>query len=448
MKVVQALGWYFPESLGGTEVYVAALADRLAQAGAEVAIAAPRPRPEAGKLERYEHGGHPVLRYPIPLAPTRDAVQGEVAVRGAELFHEWLRAERPDVVHLHTFVTGLGLAEAEAARAARARVVVTTHASSLGFLCQRGTLLRFGHEPCDGLAEPAKCGACALEQRGLSPPLAHVLGALPPFLSRGLGRLPGRAGTALGMSGLISRNLERQRRLFEGIDRFVVLTGWAREAVIANGLAAEKVVLNRLGHALADPRPKPGPEERPTRKPVRLGFLGRFERIKGAEVLVQAVARLPRDLPLSLELRGPLNGPADARAAGNLRALAGGDPRITLAPAVPPAEVAGVLAGWDVLVCPSLCHEGGPTVAIEAHALGTPVVGSRLGGLAEMIEHGVNGLLLPPGDETALAAALAGIARDPAGTVDCWRLCLPRARTMDEVAADTLALYRELGISP
>lgn len=443
MKVVQGLGWYFPDSLGGTEIYVAALADRLARAGCEVVIAAPRP--EIPGLERYEHGGHPVLRYPIPARPTRAEAQGEVAARGAELFHRWLARERPDVVHLHTFVTGLGLAEAEAARAAGARVVVTTHASSLGFLCQRGTLLRFGCEPCDGVAAPAKCAPCALEQRGLSLPLAATLGSLPPAVSRHAGRLPGRLGTALGMSGLIARNLERQRRLFEIIDRFVVLTAWARSAVAANGLPAGKLALNRLGHALENPRPKPGPAERPTSAPVRLGFLGRFEGVKGAEVLVRAVASLPRDLPLSLELRGPLNGPADARAAARLEALAAGDPRIAVARAVPPREVAGVLAGWDVLVCPSLCHEGGPTVAIEAHALGTPVVGSRLGGLAEMIADGENGRLLPPGDEAALAAALAAIARDPAGTVDRWRTRLPPARTMDAVADDTLVLYREIG---
>jgi glycosyltransferase involved in cell wall biosynthesis len=446
LKVVQALGWYFPESLGGTEIYVAALADRLAQAGCAVTIAAPRPGGlEPRGLERYEHGGHPVLRYPIPAHPTRAEARGEVAARGTALFHDWLRAERPDVVHLHTFVTGLGLAEAEAARAAGARVVVTTHASSLGFLCQRGTLLRFGNEPCDGVAAPAKCGACALEQRGLSRPWADALGALPPVVSRNLGRLPGRLGTALGMSGLISRNLERQHRLFAAIDRFVVLTAWARSAVAANGLPAGKLALNRLGHSLGNPRPKPGPAERPTGTPVRLGLLGRFEGVKGAEVLVRTVASLPRELPLALELRGPINGPADARAADRLRELAGGDPRIAVEPAVPPREVAAVLAGWDVLVCPSLCHEGGPTVAIEAHAVGTPVVGSRLGGLAEMIADGENGRLLPPGDANALAGALAAIAHDPAGTVDRWRERLPPARTMDEVADDTLALYHELG---
>jgi glycosyltransferase involved in cell wall biosynthesis len=101
----------------------------------------------------------------------------------------------------------------------------------------------------------------------------------------------------------------------------------------------------------------------------------------------------------------------------------------------------GHLSSIDVLCCPSVCLEGGPTVAIEAHAAGTPVAGTRIGGLAEIVTDGVDGRLVPPGDWRALAAALVEIASDPAGTVDRWRARIPAARTMDEVTADYLKLY-------
>ena len=72
MKIVQAVGWYFPDSLGGTEVYVAGLCRRLRDAGQDVLVAAPDP---AAAVERsYEHDGIPVYRYPIfnePLAYTK-----------------------------------------------------------------------------------------------------------------------------------------------------------------------------------------------------------------------------------------------------------------------------------------------------------------------------------------------------------------------------------------
>jgi len=85
MKIVQALGWYFPESLGGTEVYVAGLCRRLRAAGREVRVAAP----DAGAPgERgYEHDGIPVYRYPAPSRPTRDESQGLQRGPRAQLRH-------------------------------------------------------------------------------------------------------------------------------------------------------------------------------------------------------------------------------------------------------------------------------------------------------------------------------------------------------------------------
>jgi glycosyltransferase involved in cell wall biosynthesis len=95
----------------------------------------------------------------------------------------------------------------------------------------------------------------------------------------------------------------------------------------------------------------------------------------------------------------------------------------------------------DVLCCPSLTLEGGPTVALEAMAVGTPVVATRIGALAEVIQDGVNGRLVAPGDWRALAQAFRDIVNEPA-TLDRWRAALPAVRTMDEVVGDYLELYR------
>lgn len=442
MKVVQALGWYFPESLGGTEVYVAGLCRRLRAAGRDVRVAAP----EAGApAERsYEHDGIPVYRYPVPARPTRDESQGVTPARGTERFHAWLARERPEIVHVHSFVTGLGLDEIRAARAAGARVVVTAHTPGLGWLCQRGSMMRFGEEPCDGVAGPGKCAACELQHRGLPKAAARLLGAIPPGVSRLARSIPGPAGTALAMPDLIIRNQERQRAMLAEADAFVALTGWALGALEANGFQRSRLSLNRLGMSQDKATAKPGPGERPTTSPVTVGYLGRFDALKGVHDLARAIASLPASLPIRVELRGPAAGPADRLVRGRVESLLGGDARVTFAPAVTAAQSLDVLAGYDVLCCPSVCAEGGPTVAIEAHAAGTPVIGTRIGGLAELVTDGVNGRLVPPGDWRALASALAGLARDPAGTVDRWRLALPRARTMDEIAADYEALYAEV----
>jgi glycosyltransferase involved in cell wall biosynthesis len=440
MKIVQAVGWYFPESLGGTEVYVAGLCRRLRDAGQDVLVAAPDPA-AAAEERTYEHEGVPVYRYPIPSAPTRDEVQGTVPVRGAERFHRWLAAQRPDVVHAHTFVTGLGLAELKAAKSMGARVVVTTHSASLGWICQRGTMMRWGERLCDGLCRPAKCAACALQARGVSKPLAGVLAAIPPAIARRARWFPGRLATALSMTDLIARNQAMQREMLAAVDRFVLLTEWALGAAVANGAPRDKLSLNRLGLSQGKVVAKPGPDERPTGRPITIGYLGRFDAIKGVHDLARAAASLPRDAAVRVEFRGPVPSAADRAVLDGLRALASNDPRITFADAVPDADVLRILAGYDMLCCPSVCLEGGPTVAIEAHAVGTPVIGTRIGGLAELVTDGLNGRLVAPGDWRALAGVLAALAGDPVGTIDRWRRRLPPARTMDQIAADYLAVY-------
>jgi glycosyltransferase involved in cell wall biosynthesis len=173
--------------------------------------------------------------------------------------------------------------------------------------------------------------------------------------------------------------------------------------------------------------------------PARLGYVGRPDPIKGIFVLARAVALLPRELDFTLELRGPF-GEEDRR---RLRRLAGDDPRLRFELPVSPAEVPQVLESFDALICPSIALEGGPTVALEAHAVGTPVIGSRIGGLAEIIEDGVYGLLVGPGDARALAKAIERVVERDGEILARFRKHLPEPRTMDQIAEDYLRIYEK-----
>jgi len=439
VKIVQAAGWYYPDSVGGTEVYVAALSRELRRRGHDVVIAAPEPGLAAPRT--YEHDGCRVFRYPIPASPSRDEAQCDVTVRGADSFHRWLADVRADVVHFHTFVTGLGLAEIRAARSAGSRVVVTTHASSLGYVCQRGTLMLNGETLCDGLVDTARCAECVLQQRGAPAMAGAALANLPSSISHAAAALPGKLGTALGMTDLITRNMTRQRAMLEAVDAFVVLTEHAAAIVRANGAPASKVAVNRLGvrdEIVNAPR-TPGSSN----DCVRVGYVGRFEDVKGVVDLAEAMRRLPRDAKLRLEFRGPSQSAADRATSSAIAKMFDGDPRVVVGDGVQPSRVPDLLRTYDVLCCPSRCLEGGPTVGLEAMALGVPVIAASVGGLAEIVEDGVNARLVPPGDVDRLAAALMEIARDPASTIRRWKTRLPAPRTMRDVTRDYLALYGE-----
>lgn len=434
MRIVQAAGWYLPTSMGGTEVYVSELAARLHSAGHEVLIAAPE---ALGQEERtYCEGGLKTYRYPIPARVTRDEAQGRVAVRGAERFHEWLRRAAPDIVHIHTYVTGLGVAEVRVAKAAGARVIATTHSASLGFTCQRGTMMRWGTALCDGVVRPMKCAACQLQHRGVARPLATAAAMLPPAVGA-IGRgIPGPVGTMIGMTNLIAHNQAAQREMLDLVDRFVVLSEWARKVLVANGAPREKIALNRLGVRF----PVAPIPPRQSRSPVTVAYIGRFDPIKGVTDFARAISMIPRSAPIRFEFHGPVQFRTDLAVLDRLKSIVGPDAWVHFGGELDASGVRSALRRIDVVCCPSRAVEGGPTIALEAHAAGVPVVGSDVPALSELVHDRVNGRLYPAGDSRALAAVLEELAANP-DLVNQWRASLPSVRTMDDVTRDYLEMY-------
>jgi glycosyltransferase involved in cell wall biosynthesis len=439
MKIVHLLGWYFPDSVGGTEVYVEGLCRRLTDAGHEVLIAAPDSTRTAP--HQYDYGGVSVFRYPVTSEPTRDESYHRVAIRGSEHLITWLAAERPDILHVHSIKTGIGLPELRAARQLGIRVITTFHLPSLGYMCRTGELMEGGKQPCDGIVRPSKCAACSLTHVGLPPIASRLAGAIPPWIGSGLRVIPGRAGTVLGMSALVVDYGKMQRELFTIVERCVVLNETAYRMLLADGAPSDRLAINRLGVSQTNIQRKPGPDARPTRRPVHFGFAGRLHAAKGLTQAVRAVRAIPRDVEFRFDIRAPTLD-AGARAfADDLRRLAGDDPRVRFEPAVRSAEIPSVLSEIDALLSPSLWFENGPTIALEAMAVGTPVIATRVGNLTELIQDGVNGRLVEPGSIPELTAALHEAAAHPESTIDLWRRALPPVRTMDDIARDYLTLY-------
>jgi glycosyltransferase involved in cell wall biosynthesis len=439
VKIAHLLGWYFPDSVGGTEVYVEGLCRRLRSAGHEMLIAAPDSHQVVP--ERYFHDGVPVFRYAISDTPTRDEAYHRVPVRGAEKLYRWLAEERPDVLHVHSITTGVGLPEIREAHRLGIRVILTCHLPGFGYMCRTGELMQWGRVPCDGIVIPSKCASCNLTRLGMAQPVARIAGAVPVALSEALRHLPGRIGTTLGMSASVREYEEMERELFDLVDWFVVLNDTARRMLVANGSPAAKLVLNRLGLSHLKVMRKPAPGIRPTKCPVRFGYVGRLHPSKGLIELAHAVLAIPPELDFRLDIRGPMIDDDSRTFAAELQQLLAGEPRVTFGPGIPGPDVPALLAELDVLLCPSMWFENGPTIALEAMAVGTPIIASRVGNLAEIVEDGINGLLVAPGNVEAWSAALIRAATEPALTIDRWRAVLPQPRTMDEIASDYLSLY-------
>jgi glycosyltransferase involved in cell wall biosynthesis len=150
-------------------------------------------------------------------------------------------------------------------------------------------------------------------------------------------------------------------------------------------------------------------------RPVIL-YVGRLSEKKGVEFLLTAMATEPlRSTKASLVVIG--RGPLGDRLHTLCADLDLGS-RVRFLPPCDHATLSAHIAAADVLCLPSVVTRGGdqegrPTVLVEAASCGVPAVASDVGGVRDWIDHGRNGLLVPPGDPSALAEALAGLLSQP-----------------------------------
>lgn len=143
----------------------------------------------------------------------------------------------------------------------------------------------------------------------------------------------------------------------------------------------------------------------------RVAFVGRLDPVKGALLLIEAMAEVLKAHPdATLTLAG--DGPARAGAEARSKAL-GIEATVHFAGFMTQGQVADLLANSDMLVLPSFA-EGLPVVYMEALAARIPVVASRVAGVQELVEDGVTGFAVPPGDVATLADRMIRLMDDPA----------------------------------
>jgi alpha-maltose-1-phosphate synthase len=176
-------------------------------------------------------------------------------------------------------------------------------------------------------------------------------------------------------------------------------------------------------------------------------FVGRVTRQKGLSVLLRAAAGLDRAAQLVI-CAGQADTPElEAEVAGLVRELrASRDGVIWISGMLAKHQVIQLLSHATLFACPSLYEPLG-IVNLEAMACGAAVVGSRVGGIPEVVADGETGLLVAPGDPAALAEAMNALVADPRLAAEMGRRGRVRAETefgWAGIAAQTAELYAEL----
>ena len=434
MKIIHVPFGYYPDPVGGTEVYVAALTQCLRRYGVANEITAPADAPAV-----YTHDDIPVRRFAVQQTVSDvSAFYGPGDEQAAEQFGSILDEARPDLVHLHAFTRGVSLALARVTKHRGIPMIFTYHTPTVS--CQRGTLMRWGDRVCDGRLRLDACTCCTLHGLGMSRRTAQIAGRIPASVGHLIGRA-GRSGgvwTALRMRSLMRMRHRTYHAFMDEMHRLVAVSHWVKEILLLHGLREDRITVSRHGLPHAGNYSE-APRISPHDSPLHIAYLGRLDPTKGPDILIRAMRAVP-EAPVSLHLYGIVQGDASDVYRRHLAALAEGDDRIAFLPSVPNEQVGALLRRYHALAVPSRWLETGPIVVLEAFAAGLPVIGSNLGGIPEWVRDGIDGLLLDPEDTEAWGQAFQKLADDRAYLRKLTNGVRP-PRDMDRVADEMMDAY-------
>jgi glycosyltransferase involved in cell wall biosynthesis len=238
------------------------------------------------------------------------------------------------------------------------------------------------------------------------------------------------------------------RHLNPRIDRIVCVADAVRDSMLEVGLFGlkldpDKVVTIHKGHDLAwyDAQPVDLTRLEIPEGAFVIGCVANWRPRKGLEVLLRAFASMPDDLPIHLLLAGHMDS---RRLAARVRRHRFADRIHNLGFR---KDAPSLIAACDVSVLPTVKREGLPKTVIEAMAYGVAPVVTDCGGSPELVVDGESGLVVPPGDDEALAAALLGLYHDEKLRFrlgQAARLRIAGDFNVEQTIDRTLALYRSL----
>ena len=304
-------------------------------------------------------------KVPTPLELVR-SVYSRPARRSIDCL---LQNEPVDLAHLHIYY---GKQTASILRPLRERgipIVQTLHEYKL--LCPVYTMVSHGKicEDCQG---------------------KHFWRALPKRCNRG--------SSARTLLSVVQNYVASWLGALESIDHFIAPSEFLMNKMVEHGVSEDRIstIHNFVDPDLFIPATEPG---------RYVLYFGRVERVKGIYTLLDAMESLP-------EVQCQIAGDGREGTAIENEIASRKLTNVKLSGFVSGQKLTDLVRGSICTVIPSEWYENCPLSVLESHAWGRPVIGADIGGIPELIEHGRDGLLVPPGDKESLADAIRYLAYD------------------------------------
>lgn len=353
---------------GGEERYIELHHRILEERGHEVSLYAKDSRDVASKWDKLT----------LPLSMTHSSAS-------AREMRDLLKRERPDVVHVNNLFPLISPSVLAVVKEAGIPLAMTLHNYRL--LCPIGTFLNPQGKMCEKCADGNSLHCFANNCRG---------------------------GQAESLAYAVSNQYHKMRNVFaKYVDAFICPSRFSQQKLAQYGFDVSRTtVIPHYVHA-----PQATAQEQ-TEEPY-ISYVGRLYPEKGILTLIRAMERLPH-IRLKVLGTGPLRPQVEAEIRE--RKL----DHVELTGHVTGDVFHRLVTGARFSVLPSECYEGMPYSALENLSFGKPMVATNIGGLPEVIEDGVTGLLFPFGDEVLLAARIEELWRDEARRRQFAENCVQR----------------------
>jgi len=331
----------------------------------------------------------------------------------------------PDLLHL---VSGYLMSGSTLRAAMDLGIPTVVTLTDFWFLCPRITLLRSNGQLCAPPFDAVTCARCLGEEKRRY----RIPGQIAPGLMDAFWR------TRSSRVAQVQQRMVFLRETLDRVDAHISPSRFLRQLFIEAGVAPERIVFSRQGRDF--PNLTPALLEKSPSAHLRIGTTGQIAPLKGVHTLFEAVRQLPG---AALEVKAYGDARPFPNYTARLREMARQDPRLSLAGMYGRTEVSQVLQGLDVVVVPSVWYENSPNTILEAFAHRTPVIVADLGGMAELVQDGVNGLRFIPGDASSLAARLQQLVDDP-GLLARLREGIGPVKSVDEEMVKLKEIYRSV----
>ena len=421
MKILQVIHTFPPHSLAGSEIYTYNLSRELAKSHEVVVFHAINdPDAEEYDIQVDSYHGFKVSTINNTF---KHCTSFETHYRNemiAKKFGELLDEVTPDIVHIGHLID-LSVTLVDEAKKRNIPVVLTLH--DFWLFCPLGRLLKADLTLCQGpqMSECAKCLAPQLSTtKGLRRLYQAIQKVIPNFDERiGIRKILSvlyrqYAKVKAAHNDKNSAHIENRaleiKRICSLVDVFIAPSRFLLEKFVEFGIPKQKLIYCDPGF---DTLPFNGVPKKYSRK-IRFGYIGTLIPSKGLHVLMEAFNAI-HDEDVELRIHGYYSSfhlgfedyPNSLRAMSSKQNVYWGGKYDN-------TDVATILSEVDVLVVPSIWYENSPLTIHEAFLAGVPVITSNIGGMAELVEDGVNGLHFQMGNAADLARQLQRVIDDPA----------------------------------